>query len=100
MRKSIAITIGLVIILGSVAAYFFFKKPAAAPQATNPVTGLPFGSGDTLDTDGNPTGQGTKSDTSGAGGTLPKLFQLSATPVAGAASIIKNNTEVVRFADR
>lgn len=102
-KKTLIITIGIVIILvvGFFSWFFFFRNTAPVPT-TNPTTGLPFGEGGGNVAPGEQSSNtvGTISDS----GNNPtnKLLQISDAPVAGfvAFSPKKDAPTIIRYVDR
>lgn len=103
-RKTIIISliVGLVIILGAVSAYFYFRTTPDATLTTATDGTSPFGDGGGSLSPGTPqtsaVGQGTGLDQNGK--PLSKLFRITDQPVAGEVAFIKNGFVVIRYVDR
>lgn len=98
----ISVVVALVIILGAVSAYLYFKTTPEATLTTTTDGASPFGDGGGNLSPGTPqaesTGQGTGLDQNGK--PLSKLFRITDQPVAGETAFIKNGFVVIRYVDR
>jgi len=104
MSKKILITIVsiIVIVVGILTWYFFFRTNTVQTPTTNPVTGLPFGEGggNVVPNEQNSNINGVVSDSGNKAAN--KLFQISDAPVAGfvAFSPKKDAPTIIRYVDR
>ncbi len=99
--KKIVLTILIFILIlgGSGIWYFFFNgKDTLVGEALRDV--LPFGNGGSDVTTTADEDKPVEISPVSNNQNIPKLFRLSETPVAGAVSLIKNGSEIVRFVDR
>ncbi len=98
MKKAIFILIALLIV-GAGGWFLFLRNSPATPSQT-PATTSPFGSGENLNIDSNPSQpEATTTDTQ-IQTTNKKLFQISTTPVAGYVTLTQGTTTKIRYIER
>ncbi|KND48536.1 MAG: hypothetical protein AB200_02300 [Parcubacteria bacterium C7867-005] len=104
MNKKIIFLTLLAVIILIVGGWFIFGRQLPQQSDTETESELPFGQGGS-DIPFNPSNPGDKTTSTNpsnnqTGATFPNFFKLSLEPVAGAISIIKNGSTVVRYVDR